>query len=146
VNALLTAVAASIVAEVSGAGSWTVKKTDLMWRNPESGKVLNVFLGREIPGLPRWTGGAIDLVEVIVEYAEPAPENTQELDHDETAEFAANDVARSLRTWALSHEDGFSPAYKMDWTGTEYTPQVRRELFVRYCRVTFQFEVVVSYV
>lgn len=144
-NALLDAVAESIVAEVPGASSWTLEKTDPMWRNPKKGQVLNVFLGREIPGTPRWTGGTMDLVEVVVEYAEPAPENARDLAHDETGEFAANDIARSLRNWALSHEEGFVPAHKMDWSGTDYTPQVRRELFVRYCRVTLLFEVVVSY-
>lgn len=143
-NALLDAVADSIVSEVSTASDWTVEKKDPMWRDPKKGKVLNVFLGREIPGTPRWTGGTMDLVEIVVEYAEPAPENLQ-LTHSETDEYAANDVARSLREWALAHEAGFDPAHKMDWVGTDYTPQVSRELFVRYCRVTFQFEVAVSY-
>lgn len=144
-NALLDAVAASIVAEVDGADDWTVEKKDPMWRNPKKGQVLNVFLGRELPGALRWNTAMMDLVEVVVEYAEPAPENARNLSHDETGEYAANSVARDLREWALAHEGGFSPAHKMDWVGTDYTPQVRRELFVRYCRVTLQFEVVASY-
>jgi hypothetical protein len=144
VNALLDAVAASIVAEVTDAATWTLEKKDPMWRNPKKGKVLNIFLGREIPGVPRWTGGTMDLVEVVVEYAEPAPENVRGT-HDQTGEYAANSVARSIREWGLAHEAGFAHAHKMDWAGTDYTPLVRRELFVRYCRVTFLFEVQVTY-
>jgi hypothetical protein len=144
VNALIDAVASSIVAEVPDAGTWTLEKKDPMWRNPKKGKVLNVFLGRELPGTPRWTGGTMDLVEIVVEYAEPAPEN-RNLTYDQEGEYAANDVARSIREWGLAHEAGFSPAHKMDWAGTDYTPLVRREFFVRYCRVTFLFEVQVTY-
>ena len=143
-NALLDAVADSIVAEVTGADTWKIEKSDPMWRNPKKGPVLNVYLGREIPGTPRWTGGTVDLVEVVVEYGEPAPEQ-RTLQRDEEAEFAANDIARSIREWALTHEEGFGSAHKMDWTGTEYTPNVRREFFIRYARLTFQFEVAVAY-
>lgn len=145
-NALLDAVSASIVAEVTDAGTWTLEKKDPMWRNPKKGKVLNVFLGRELPGNARWTRSSNDITDVIVEYAEPAPEQARNLSHDQTGEYAANDVAQRLRDWALAHEEGFPPAWKMDWAGTEYTPQVARELFVRYCRVTFRFEVVKTFV
>lgn len=144
-NALIDAVATSIVDEVSGAHDWTVEKKDVMWRNPKKGKVLNVYPGPERPGEPRWTGGTNDVVEIIVEYAEPAPENVQNLEHDETGEYAANAEARKIREWALAHPEGFSPAHKLDWIGTEYTPQVERELFVRYCRVRFEAVVEVVY-
>ena len=144
-NALIDAVADSIVNEVEGADEWLVEKKDPMWRNPRKGKVLNVYLGNESPGVPRWTGGTIDLVDIVVEYAEPAPENARNLTHDEEGEYAANAEARKIREWGLAHEAGFAPGDKMDWAGTAYTPQVRRELFVRYCRVTFRFEVEVSY-
>lgn len=145
-NELITAVANSIASEVVGADQWIIEKKDVLWRNPKKGKVLNVYLGRETPGTPRWTGGTVDQVDIIVEYAEPAPENARNLSHDEEGEYAANAEARKIREWGLVHEAGFDPADKMDWAGTEYTPQVSRELFVRYCRVTFRFEVQVSYV
>lgn len=144
-NSLIDAMAASIAAQVSNASTWTIEKNSPMWRNPRKGKVLSVYQGRELPGNPRWTGGQIDIVEIVCEYAEPAPEQSRDLSHSQTGEYAANDVARDLREWALAHEEGFSPAHKMDWVGTDYTPQVARELFVRYCRVTFQFEVSVSF-
>ena len=145
-NALIDAVATSIVAEVTGANAWTVEKKDPMWRSPHKGEVLNIFHGGDRRGEPRWTGGTIDIVEIVVEYAEPAPENARNLEHDQTGEYAANAEALKLRQWALSHEEGFAPAHKMDWARTDYTPNVRRELFTRYCRVTFEFEVVQSYV
>lgn len=144
-NALVDAVATSIVAEVTGAGTWTLEKVAPMWRNPRKGKVLNVYQGRELPGTPRWTGGTVDIIEIVCEYTEPAPEQARDLKHQQAGEYAANDVARDLREWALAHEAGFSPAHKMDWGGTDYTNQVARELLVRYCRVTFQLEVAVHY-
>lgn len=145
-NALLDAVGTSILAEVTGANTWTIEKKGPMWRNPKKGKVLNIYLGRETPSTPRWTGGSVDLTEVVVEYMEPAPEQSRKLSHDQTGEYAANDVALSLREWALSHPEGFAPAHRMDWLSTEYTDQVNRELFVRYCRVTFGFEMVREFV
>lgn len=144
-NTLLTAVADSLETEVADP-DWTVERVDPIWRNPGKGKVLNVYLGRELPGDPQWTGGTMDVVEIVVEYAEPAPENARNLAHDELGEYAANAEARRIREWALKHQNGFAPAWKMDWVGTDYTPQVRRELFVRYARVTFQLTVSVSYV
>lgn len=138
---LMDAMATSIASEVTGANAWTIEKKDPMWRSPHAGKVLNIYLGRETPGTPRWTGGTVDLVEIVVEYAEPAPENARNLSHDQTGEYAANAEARKIREWGLAHPEGFSPAWRMDWVGTEYTPQVGRELFVRFCRVTFEFAV-----
>lgn len=141
-NALIDAVADSIAAEVQGAHDWTIERKDVMWRNPKKGKVLNVYLGAENAGTARWAGATTDIVEIIVEYAEPAPENARNLSHDEEGEYAANAEARKIREWALAHPSGFAPAWKMDFVRTDYTPQVRRELFVRYCRVTFRCEVI----
>lgn len=145
-NALIDAVATSILAEVTGANAWTFKKAEAMWRNPNKGKVLNIYLGTPRPGEPYWTGGTVDEIEIVVEYTEPAPEQARDLDHDVTGEYAANDVAAALRDWGLAHQEGFSPAHKMDWAGTEFTPQVSRQLFVRYCRVRFVFSVVKTFV
>jgi hypothetical protein len=145
-NALVDAVAASIVDEVANADTWDLKKADPMWRNPREGKVLHVFHGGDRQGQARWTGGTVDIVEIVVEYAEPAPENARNLQHDETGEYNANAEALKLRQWALAHEAGFSGiTHKFDWTRTDYTPNVRRELFTRYCRLTFEAEVVRSF-
>lgn len=146
-NDLIDAVAESIVDEVDGATLWTVKKFDPMWRNPKAGKVLNIFHGGDRRGDARWTGGTIDIVEIVVEYAEPAPENVRKTDHDEEGEYNANAEALKLREWALAHEGGFAGiTHKLDWLRTDYTPNVRRELFTRYCRLTFECEVTRSYV
>lgn len=142
---LIDAVSDSIVSEVDEADQWMVEKFDPMWRNPKKGKVLNVYVASTRPGTARWTGGQEDIIDVTVEYGEPAPEQVRNLDRDEEAELAATDIAASLRTWALAHEAGFSPAWKMDWAGTDFTPNVRRELFVRYCRLTFRFTLTVEY-
>lgn len=146
-NDLLDAVETSILAEVTGADDWTIVKTDPMWRNPAKGKVLNIFHGGDRRGDARWTGGTMDIVELVIEYAEPAPENARNLAHDETGEYNANAEALKLREWALAHEAGFSGiTHRFDWTRTDYTPNVRRELFTRYCRLTFECEVVRTYV
>jgi hypothetical protein len=84
-------------------------------------------------------------VEIVVEYAEPAAGNARTLSHDETGEYAANAEALKIRQWALAHENGFAGSHRMDWLRTDYTPQVQRELFTRYCRLTFEFEVTRSF-
>lgn len=146
-NDLIDAIADSIEAEVDGASAWTFERKDPMWRNPKKGKVVNIFHGGDRRGDARWTGGTLDIVEIVVEYAEPAPENARQLDHDEDGEYAANAEALKLREWALAHEGGFvGITHRLDWLRTDYTPNVRRELFTRYCRLTFECEVVRSYV
>jgi hypothetical protein len=145
VNKLIDAVAASIQAEVAGAGDWKLQRHDPLWRNPKAGKILNIFLGPEYPGEPRWTGGASDVVEVIVEYGEPSQQKVNKLQRVESGEYAANAEARKIREWALNHPDGFERAWKMDWARTDYASEVPREFFVRYARVTLRFEVEVTY-
>lgn len=115
-----------------------------MWRKPTETRLF-VYPGLPLPGTPRWTGGTIDLIDIIIEFVEPAPEKARGLKHVPESEAATNDVAELLRLWALSHEAGFAPAWKMDWIGTEPTPEVNQELYVRYCRVRVRFEVVRSY-
>ena len=147
-NELIDAIAESIEAEVDGAAQWTFKKYDVMWRNPKKGKTINIYHGGDRAGTARWTGSTVDIVEIVVEYAEPAPEQAKKLDHDEGGEYNANAEALKLREWALSHEAGFPAVgtHKMDWLRTDYTPNVNRELFVRYCRLTFECEVTRSFV
>lgn len=144
-RALVEAVANSITSEVAASSEWTIEQFDRMWRNPKAGKVLNIYAERRIPSSPRWTGGTMDLVEVTIEYGEPAAAKQTRLQRDETASWEADDVADTLRTWALAHENGFSPAWKMDWAGTDYSPRLRPEMFVRYARCLVVFEVQVSY-
>lgn len=142
-RALVEAVAESIETELD-ASEWVIEQHDRMWRNPKKGKVLNIYAERRIPGTARWTGGTTDIVEITLEYGEPSQGQTR-LTRDEETSWEADEVADSLRTWALAHEAGFAPAWKMDWAGTDYSPRVRPEMFVRYVRCVVTFEVQVSY-
>lgn len=141
---LVEAVAESIASEVEDASGWTIETHDRMWRNPRSGKVLNVYAERRLPGTPRWTDGTNDLVELTLEYGEPAKQQAK-LKRDEAASWEADEAADALRDWALAHQAGFSPAWKMDWAGTDYSPRVRPEIFVRYARCIVVFDVQVTY-
>lgn len=141
---LVEAVADSIVKEVDGADAWVVHKFDPLWRKTKDGQVLNVYPGRALPGPPLWSEGAglVDVYEIVVEYGEPAPQQKTKLERDEEAELEADAIADSLRRWGLQHPRGFAPAWRMEWVGTDYVPNVRRLLLFRYCRLTFRFEVV----
>lgn len=145
-KALIEAVAASIQAEVAGAGAWKLQKSDPLWRNPKGGKMLNIWPLPARQGRPRWTKHDNDIVQIVVEYAEPSKQDPNQLKRVEAAELAAEDIADSIRNWALAHTAGFAPAWKMEWVRTDYTPNVRREFFVRYCRVILSFEVVKAHV
>lgn len=144
-RALVEAVAESIESEISESSEWTIEQHDRMWRNPKKGKVLNIYPERRFPGQARWTGGTVDIVEISLEYGEPASSKQTRLQRDEDASWSADEVVDSLREWALAHEAGFSPAHKLDWAGTDYSPRVRPEMFVRYARCVIAFEVQVSY-
>lgn len=144
-KALVDAMATSIVAEVTGANTWTVEKAGTIWRDPRRGKVLNIYSDPTRQGEARWTGSTIDIASVVVEYTEPATEQAKKLRRSEAGEQAAEDVADALRTWALSHEAGFTPAYKMDCSEVNYASNLPRQLYVRYCRLVFTFEVVKAY-
>ena len=141
-RSLVDAVAGSIRAEVGGALTWNEDLFDPLWRNPMKGKTLNVYPSRRSPATQLWTGVQHDALEIVVEYGEPAADQAMTLNRDPAAELAAHDVADALRSWALAHEDGFAPSWFMAWTGTDYVPSVRRELFSRYCRITIAFNVV----
>lgn len=142
VNAVQTSIAAAPGVDDTG---WTYEKSDPIWRNPTKGKVCNIYAGPTRPGAARWTGSVIDIHSVIVEYTESSGTQATTLKRDEAAELAAYDVADSIRTWALGYEEGFSPAHKMDCVRIDYAPQTNRQLFVRYCRLTLEFEVVKSF-
>lgn len=140
---LVKAVAESIESEVPESSEWEIEQFDRMWRNPKKGKVLNVYAEAGSPGAARTTGSIMKVVEVTLEYGEPASQAN--LQRDVEASYAADEVADSLEAWAFAHEAGFPPAWKLDWAGTQYAPRVRPEMFVRYARVTLLFEVQVSY-
>lgn len=143
-RALVEAVANSIESEVSDSSEWEIEQFDRMWRNPKKGKVLNVYAEARVPSQPEFTGGTFDTVEITLEYGEPT-QGQPKLERDAEASYSADDVADQLRDWAANHTEGFTPAWKMDWAGTQYTPRVRPEMFVRYARVTLVFSVRVAY-
>lgn len=137
-------VASSIVAEVAGAGGWTVKKYAPVWRNPVEGEVLYVYATTLRTGTFRTTGSVEDVAEIVVEFAEPVTSDV--LTRDETGELAAYDVADSIRTWSRSHQlFGSIGVHAFDLVRLDYASGVSREAFVRYCRLTFEARVVQSY-
>ena len=143
-RALVEAVANSIESEVAESSEWQIEQFDRMWRNPKKGKVLNIYAEAGTPAGARTTGGIEKVVEVTLEYGEPT-QGQASLVRDAEASYAADEVADALEEWAFAHEAGFSPAWKMDWAGTQYSPRVRAEMFVRYARVTLLFELRVDY-
>lgn len=141
---VVDAVADSIVAEVTGASTWTVKRTSPIWRNPQEGEVLHVYATTITPGTFRTTGSVEDIAEIVVEYSEAVESDV--LTRDEAAELEAYDIADAIRTWSRNHQ--LFPAvgvHAFDLTRLDYAPGVVREAFVRYCRLTFQARVVQSY-
>ena len=154
-RAVVEAVAASIEAEVPEAGQWQIEKYDAVWRNPDKGRLLSVYAPRtykatDVPGGARWTGGYEKMVEVTVEYSEPAGEIPGQLDRDEEAELMAYDVADLLEDWATKHQilnksDGTPLCNRFDHLGTDFVPAQNREAFSRYCRLSFAGRVEVGY-
>src|SRR5687767_5099834 len=101
---IVDAVAASIVAEVAGADSWTVEKFDPVWRNPAKGEVLSVYGTYLLVGAEVRSNGLIDDVhQIVVEYTESAGDQVERLSRDAAAEIAAYEQASALRDWAKDH-------------------------------------------
>lgn len=146
IRSLVERVATSIAAEVTGATTWTIERFDPMARLPDKGKVLSVYATRTLPGDFETTGSVEDVHEIVVEYTEPAGDQADTLQRDEAGELAAYDTAASLRAWALNHPAfGDIGIHRFNLTGIDYMPAVRREAFVRYCRLTFNGRSVSSY-
>lgn len=133
-KAIVEAVATSIASEVSGASGWTIQKHSPMWRNPEMGMVLYVYGTRRFPGEFRTTGTREDIYEVAVELMEPASQ--EDLEREESAELAFQDKVDALVTWADAHEILGASAYRLDYVSLSYQDDLRRELMVRYARMT----------
>lgn len=152
---LVIAVAASLVEGIETAHEWKLERYDPVWRNPLKGKTLSVYATRrfpapDVPGGNRWTGGREIVIEIDVEYAEPQSKPATTLDRDEVAELAAYDVADAIEAWSMSHQrmddvEGQPFANRFDWMNTSYQPDLQREAYGRYCRVTFQGRVHVDY-
>ncbi len=146
-RAIVDAVAASIVSEVSGAGTWTVEKFDPIWRNPGKGKTLSVYGPYLMAGDFRTTGSVEDLNQIIVEYTESAGTSAVEtLTRNAAAELAAYDQADALRAWAQNHQ-AFPAAgvHRFDLNRVDFHPGVPRQGLVRYCRLTFEAATVAEY-
>ena len=144
-KAIINQVADSILAEVANAGTWELTRHDPIWREPKEKPVLAVYgtstlvsVSDAPPGALRVTGYQGDVHEVVVEYWEAAGDQAQTLTRNATAELAAYDVATNLRRWALAHASGWSGiCNKFDCVRVDYHSGVRREAFVRYCRVIY---------
>lgn len=141
---LIDAIAESLAAEVELADGWTIRKYDPIWRNPGDGKVLYVFVTRESRGGINTNGSREYGYEVALEYVESAAGVQTDVpgtsERDETAELQLLDTAQALQEWALAH-DSVGPstqqvAYRLDYQGTDYNPELRRELMVRYFRIS----------
>lgn len=144
---IVDTVMSSIAAEVAGANAWTRVKYDPQWRNPDKGPALAVYGNRtRVGGDFRTTGHVEDVHELIVEYWESAGDQAVTLVRNETAELAAYDTVDLLRDWAKAHQAfGAIGVHRFDLIQVDYHPGVRREAFVRYCRLTFEARTVATY-
>lgn len=138
---LLEVIAGSVEAEVTEASDWTIIKHRPLWRNPELGKCLYVYIPNESAASPgyRTTGSVEDAIEVWLEYVEPAEGQAQNLERDEEAELEALEVGKALKDWARGHQsfgtasfDLPTSVHRFDYSDTTYNPQ--SELLVRYSR------------
>ncbi len=148
---MVNAVADSIVAEVSLPANTTVQRFDRIWDDPNEGKVLSVYGGRETAG-PRWTGGRIDDFEVIIEYAEPTDDIAMTGDLDQSAELNLYDIAKNIKAWADNHANGPLPpapaapvAMQVDWQGIDHRPVLRKSVIRRFFQVRLNLRREVSY-
>ncbi len=143
-RALVDAIAASILDEVTGANTWTIEKYVPMTRNPKKGKLLNIYSGDVTEDAKQHTvGDRWESQEIILEYGEPADQ--KRIDRDEAGEQAADDVTEALQDWSLSHQAGFAPAWKLEWKRTTPPSKTQRQFFVRYCRIILSASVVKAY-
>lgn len=132
---IVNAIADSLQTEVATPSGWTIQRFDPIWRNPEEGPMLYVFTTGEAPGGFRTTGTRQDICEVIVELVE-ATGSTDALTRDATAELNFLDKAKSLKTWADSHQSLPPNIDQLDYIRLATPADVRREAAVRYAQLT----------
>lgn len=146
----------SILEDVADASDWTVQLHEPIWRNPEKGTQLNIYVMTETnaPAASNIGGGGFrtsgyheDTCEIVVEYVEPARRSqSKKLKRDEEAELDLYDRAESLRAWADAHQTFPDvDVHRFDWISTSHAPQQRQELLVRFFQMTFQARTVHQY-
>ena len=128
---IVEAIASSIATEIPTIGK--IQRHSPIWRDPGEGPMLYVYGTRRSVGSYRTTGYREDQYEIAVELMEQA--NQEDLKRDQTAELAFQDKADSLVAWADKHQQ-LAPAHRLDFASLSYQDDLRRELFVRYARVT----------
>lgn len=127
-------IASLIDSEVSEASDWLVQKHSPIWRNPEQGKTLYIYGTRRFPGEFRTTGTREDIYEIVVELMEPA--NQEDLAREEEGELAFQSSVDLLVAWADSHQNLGDVAHRLDYVSLSYQDDLRREMMVRYARMT----------
>lgn len=129
---IVNAIADSIEAEVDQ--DFTVQRHSPIWRNPDDGDVLYVYGTRRFPGEFRTTGTREDIFEIAVELVEPA--NQDDLTREEEAELDFQERVDALVVWTDSHQLLEGVAHRLDFISLSYQDDLRRELMVRYARIT----------
>lgn len=131
---IVNAIADSIESEI--AEEWTSQRHSPIWRNPEEGPMLYIYGTRRFPGEFRTTGTREDIYEIVVEVMEPADQS--DLVREEEAELEFQDRVDQLVTWADSHQLIADVCHRLDYVSLSYQDDLRRELMVRYARMTLQ--------
>lgn len=131
-KAVVNAVADSIESEIQE--EWTVQRHSPIWRDPNEGPMLYIYGTRRFPGEFRTTGTREDIFEIVVEVMESADQG--DLQRDEDAELDFQDRVDQLVTWANAHQNLGNDAHRLDYISLSYQDDLRRELMVRYARLT----------
>lgn len=128
----MDAIAASLTAERPTIGK--IQKHSPIWRDPSEGPMVYIYGTRRVVGSYRTSSYREDQFEIVVELMEQVTQD--DLQRDQSAELAFQDKADSVVTWADAHQHLAPVAHKLDFVGLSYQDDLRREMFVRYARVT----------
>lgn len=129
---IVNAVADAIEADISE--TWTIQRHSPIWRDPNEGPMLYIYGTRRFPGEFRTTATREDIFEVVVELMEAASQG--DLNRDEAAELAFQDRVDQLVTWADANQNLGDDVHRLDYISLSYQDDLRRELMVRYARLT----------
>lgn len=136
---IIDTVVTSILAAFPASTDWEVCKYDPIWKDERRGPQLYVYGQRRRPGEYRTTQTREDIYELVIEYVEPAVEQTQSYTRNEANELAMIEFADDLVAWADGHQLwAGGTAHRFDWIATEYPADVRRELGVRFFRLRLE--------